>query len=182
VFASSQSGNLLKTGLALVYNENPWTFLRPVLAFAAGIVLAAWLQDSRSIRAWHRILLAAETALIVIGALLPSSSDAIANILFSAVCGMQAAGFSRFRHLNMTTVTVNSSFQKAVEKLSHYLHTKNPQALMEGALYALAAAAYLCGVLLGACLSKNVGRLSALAAALFPCAAIVLITITKKNR
>lgn len=155
VFANAQTGNMVLLGLRL--SEGRWhealRYLIPILAFAAGVLVADWMQrkwkHSRTIH-WRQLVLGLECALLFTIGFIPSGVwDASVNILISFVCALQVESFRTMHGLTYATTMCTGNLRSGTELLFRYFEEKNPHLLKSGLKYYAIIAAFILGAAAG---------------------------------
>lgn len=100
VFANAQTGNMLLLGVSI--SERNWPevvrYLFPVLAFAAGIMLADLVRfrmDEKKRLHWRQISVLLEAIVLAGVCFIPVSLNLLANSLTSLACGIQVESFRK---------------------------------------------------------------------------------------
>lgn len=155
VFANAQTGNMVLLGLRL--SEGRWhealRYLIPILAFAAGVLVADWMQHkwkhSRAIH-WRQLVLGLECMLLFVIGFLPSGAwDASVNILISFVCALQVESFRTMHGLAYATTMCTGNLRSGTELLFRYFEEKNPHLLRSGLKYYAIIATFILGAAAG---------------------------------
>lgn len=115
VFANAQTGNMLLLGVSI--SERNWPevvrYLFPVLAFAAGIMLADLVRfrmDERKRLHWRQISVLLEAIVLAGVCFIPVSLNLLANSLTSLACGIQVESFVRFTETELRLRCVSEIF------------------------------------------------------------------------
>lgn len=119
VMANAQTANLI---FLWVYGmAGNWAkalhFVPPILAFAIGIVIAAWLRRAAGERAGAISILIEILLLIVIGILHNRLPDLAGTLGISMVAAMQAAMFIRVEGTVCSTVMITGNMRQAIENV-----------------------------------------------------------------
>jgi len=117
VMANAQTANLV---LLWVYGSiGDWTkalhFVPPILAFAVGIVIAAWLRRATGDRASAISTLLEIVVLIAIGILHNRLPDLAGTLGISFVAAMQTAVFTRCEGATYSSVMITGNLRQAIE-------------------------------------------------------------------
>ncbi|MGX4769608.1 YoaK family protein [Bradyrhizobium guangdongense] len=117
VMANAQTANLV---LLWVYGmEGDWMralqFGPPILAFAVGIVIAAWLRRATGERASAVSTLLEIVFLITIGILHNRMPEVAGTLGISLVAAMQAAIFTKVEGATYSTVMITGNMRQAIE-------------------------------------------------------------------
>ncbi|WLB56717.1 YoaK family protein [Bradyrhizobium japonicum] len=119
VMANAQTANLI---LLWVYaTAGDWAkafhFVPPMLAFAVGIVIAAWLRRAAGERASAISTLIEILLLIAIGILHNRLPDIAGTLGISLVAAMQTAIFTKVEGVVCSTVMITGNMRQAVENI-----------------------------------------------------------------
>jgi uncharacterized membrane protein YoaK (UPF0700 family) len=117
VMANAQTANLV---LLWVYGSiGNWTkalhFVPPILAFAVGIVIAAWLRRATGDRASAISTLIEIVLLIAIGILHNRLPDIAGTLGISFVAAMQTAVFTKCEGAAYSSVMITGNMRQAIE-------------------------------------------------------------------
>jgi len=117
VMANAQTANLV---LLWVYGvagewEQALRFVPPMLAFAVGIVMAAWLRRATGERASVISTLIEILLLVAVGILHNRLPDLAGTLGISFVAAMQAAIFTRVEGVAYSTVMITGNMRQAIE-------------------------------------------------------------------
>lgn len=117
VMANAQTANLV---LLWVYGTtSEWGralhFVPPILAFAGGVVMAAWLRRAAGDRAAAISTLVEILLLVAIGILHNRLPDLAGTLGISFVAAMQAAVFTRVEGTVCSTVMITGNMRQAIE-------------------------------------------------------------------
>ncbi len=131
VFANAQTGNMVLLGLRL--SEHRWnealTYLIPILAFAAGVLLAEWMKSvfqHKRLLHWRQIVLATECALLFVIGFIPSGDwNPYVNIAISFICALQVESFRKMHGLNYASTMCTGNLRSGTEQLFHAIHEKD---------------------------------------------------------
>ncbi|MCA1470227.1 DUF1275 domain-containing protein [Bradyrhizobium sp. IC3195] len=119
VLANAQTANLIFLWVHAMTGN--WAkalhFVPPILAFAVGIVLAAWLRRATGERASAVSTLIEILLLIAIGILHNRLPDLAGTLGISAVAAMQAAMFVKVEGTVCSTVMITSNMRQAIENV-----------------------------------------------------------------
>ena len=128
VFANAQTGNMVLLGLRL--SERRWSeafhYLLPILAFAAGVLLAEWMksvfQHKRMLH-WRQIVIAIECAMLFGIGFIPSGNwNPYVNIAISFICALQVESFRKMHDLNYASTMCTGNLRSGTEQLFHAIH------------------------------------------------------------
>ena len=139
VFANAQTGNMLLLGVSI--SERNWPevvrYLFPVLAFAAGIMLADLVRfrmDEKKRLHWRQISVLLEAIVLAGVCFIPVSLNLLANSLTSLACGIQVESFRKIHGNGIATTMCIGNLRSGTAALSVYLREKKPEQL-EMSLY-----------------------------------------------
>ncbi|MCI8327181.1 MAG: DUF1275 domain-containing protein [Lachnospiraceae bacterium] len=134
VFANAQTGNILLFGVFLSEGnvQRAMRYLCPILAFAAGIVLADVIRHhlkEQSLPHWRQISVLLE-ALVLFGVgMIPQEWNLLANSLTSLACGIQVESFRKIRGNGIATTMCIGNLRTATEAMYSYIHTRKKKKL-----------------------------------------------------
>jgi uncharacterized membrane protein YoaK (UPF0700 family) len=119
VMANAQTANLV---LLWVYGmAGDWAravqFVPPILAFAVGIVIAAWLRRAAGDRASAISTLVEILLLIAIGILHNRMPEVAGTLGISLVAAMQTAIFTKVEGATYSTVMITGNMRQAIENI-----------------------------------------------------------------
>ncbi|TFV73615.1 DUF1275 domain-containing protein [Bradyrhizobium frederickii] len=119
VMANAQTANLIFLWVYATAGDWPKAlhFVPPILAFAVGIVIAAWLRRIVGERAGAISTLLEILLLIAIGILHNRLPDLAGTLGISVVAAMQAAAFSKVEGTNCSTVMITGNMRQAIETI-----------------------------------------------------------------
>lgn len=119
VMANAQTANLIF--LWVYATAGDWAkafhFVPPILAFAVGIVISAWLRRMAGERAGAISTLVEILLLIAIGILHNRLPDLAGTLGISLVAAMQAASFTRVEGTTCSTVMITGNMRQAIETM-----------------------------------------------------------------
>ena len=159
VFANAQTGNIVLLSASLINGDmhKAASYMIPLLSFAAGIYAALSIRRlwkaSRPMH-WRHIVLAAETATLLISAVI--SSDAAANAMISFSCAMQIETFRHFRGNAYASTMCIGNIRALMENLHSWRHGSR-QAGQSCRNYAIVLLSFMAGVMLGISLMPIMG-------------------------
>ena len=169
VFANAETGNIVLLGLRLSEGDLPGAvlYLLPILAYAAGVVVAeavrARLKDS--LLHWRQYVVAAEAALLCLVAFLPQSLNTAANATVACVCAMQVQCFRKIRGNTLATTMCTGNLRSGTELLFRWRQTGDRQQLRRGLEYCAIILFFILGALGGGLLAGRLGDRTALVCA-----------------
>ena len=131
VFANAQTGNMVLLGLRL--SERRWgdalTYLIPILAFTAGVLLAEWMKSlfkQTRLLHWRQIVLAVECVLLFVIGFIPSGGwNPYVNIAISFVCALQVESFRTLHGLSYATTMCTGNLRSGTELLFQAIKHKD---------------------------------------------------------
>ncbi|MPM04413.1 hypothetical protein SDC9_50690 [bioreactor metagenome] len=155
VFANAQTGNMVLLGIRLA--ERNWggavRYLIPIIAFAAGVLLAEWIQSALKGRAnvrWRQAVLLLEIALLAIIGFMPDGSwNWAVNVAVSFVCALQVEAFRTMHGLSYATTMCTGNLRSGTECLFLYFQTKNKVLFSNGMKYYAIIVVFIVGAVLG---------------------------------
>lgn len=163
VFAYAQTGNILLLGIRVSRGEwaRAWSYLLPILAFVAGLLIANAARGSRVPRfsSWRTIILVAECVIFFGVGFIPQDGNAYANCLISLACGMQTESFGTIRGHSVATTMCVGNLRSAVNAFYGFWSTKNRQLAEKAALIGGIILSFVAGAVLGnTCIEWFAGR------------------------
>jgi uncharacterized membrane protein YoaK (UPF0700 family) len=163
VMANAQTANLV---LFWVYGaggkwEQALLFVPPMLAFAVGTVMAAWLRRATGTRV-SAISALIEIALLVMIGILHNRSPHLAGTLgLSLVAAIQAANFTKVQGATYSSVMVTGDLRLAIEGLFAAISSSGETgALRRSGVYVSVCVAFGMGVAAGAFATKSITELA----------------------
>lgn len=155
VFANAQTGNMVLLGIRLA--ERNWggavRYLIPIIAFAAGVLLAEWIQAAlkgRSSVRWRQAVLLLEIALLAVIGFAPDGSwNWAVNVAVSFVCALQVEAFRTMHGLSYATTMCTGNLRSGTECLFLYFRTRNRVLLSSGMKYYAIIVVFILGAVLG---------------------------------
>ncbi|WP_409192623.1 YoaK family protein [Bradyrhizobium sp. RDM4] len=160
VMANAQTANLV---LLWVYGSiGNWTkalhFVPPILAFAAGILVAAWLRRATGARA-SAIGTLIEILLLVAVAILHNRLPDVAGTLgISFVAAIQSAVFTRVEGVLYSSVMITGNMRQAIEGL--FAAASGDGALRPPGIFATLCVTFGLGAAVGAFATKQIPNLA----------------------
>lgn len=119
VFANAQTGNILLFGVNVA--RGAWgealSYFFPVLAFSIGIASAVVIRQvcgERGHLHWRQYCLAGECVILFGAAVLPQSSNLLANSLISLACGAQVEAFRKIQGSSVATTMCIGNLRSAI--------------------------------------------------------------------
>lgn len=130
VFANAQTGNILLFAVNLS-ERNYLTAMRyffPVLAFVAGIALAAnvrhFFREARKLH-WRQTSVMFEMVLLFFVSFLPQSRNLLANCLTSFACGIQVEAFRKIEGTALATTMCIGNLRTATQSLCEWIYARD---------------------------------------------------------
>ncbi|MBR0841124.1 DUF1275 domain-containing protein [Bradyrhizobium liaoningense] len=163
VMANAQTANLI---LLWVYAtagswEKALQFVPPILAFAVGIVIAAWLRRIVGERAGAISTLLEILLLIAIGILHNRLPDLAGTLGISFVAAMQAAIFTRVEGVGCSTVMITGNMRQAIENAFAAVSGSAPLGtLRRSGIFFTLCAVFGLGAAVGAFATKSIPDLA----------------------
>ncbi|UWU95655.1 YoaK family protein [Bradyrhizobium sp. CB1015] len=163
VLANAQTANLIF--LWVHATAGNWTealhFVPPILAFAAGIVVAAWLRRAAGERAGVISTLVEIILLIAVGILHNRLPDAAGTLGISFVAAMQAATFTRVEGTACSTVMITGNMRQAIEAIFAVASGGAPVGTLRwSGIFLALCAVFGFGAAAGALATKNIPDLA----------------------
>lgn len=153
VLANAQTANVIFLWVNAMAGD--WTkalhFVPPILAFTAGIVMAAWLRRVAGERASALSVLVEIVFLIVIGILHNRLPDVAGTLGISMVAAMQSAIFIKVEGATCSTVMITGNMRQTIENLFAVAYGGAPLGtLRKSATFFALCALFGCGAAAGA--------------------------------
>lgn len=163
VMANAQTANLVL--LAVYGAADEWEqaahFVPPMLAFAVGIVMAAWLRRAAGNRASAISTLIEILLLVVVGILHNRLPDIAGTLGISFVAAMQTAVFTRVEGTAYSSVMITGNLRQAIEGV---LAAASPSGeigtLRRSGIYTVLCVAFGIGAAVGAYSTKVIPDLA----------------------
>jgi len=159
VMANAQTANLIFLWVyAMAGNRaEALHFVPPILAFATGTVIAAWLRRVADERAPALATLIEILLLVAIGILHNRLPDLAGTLGISMVAAMQAAMFVKVEGTMCSTVMITGNMRQAIENVFAAVARSAPSGTLRrsGIFFALCAV-FGCGAAAGAFATKNI--------------------------
>ena len=155
VFANAQTGNIVLLGVNLFEGEiqAALRYLLPILAFAAGVVVAELVRrrlDGRATVHWRQVILVIEMAALAAVAFLPQSLNMAANAAVSFICAMQVEAFRKLHGSAFATTMCTGNLRSGTEQLYRYAVTGDRVCRIKGMHYIGIILFFIAGAGLGA--------------------------------
>ena len=155
VFANAQTGNMVLLGLRL--SQQRWAdsllYLIPILAFAAGVLLAEWIRSAfrkNQHLHWRQLVLVIECVLLLTIGFVPSGRwNPSVNIAISFVCALQAESFRTVHGLTYATTMCTGNLRSGTELLFRSIQGKDVGLFRSAMKYYAIIAVFICGAVAG---------------------------------
>jgi uncharacterized membrane protein YoaK (UPF0700 family) len=163
VMANAQTANLV---FLWVYGSaGNWAkalhFVPPMIAFAVGIVVAAWLGRAAGERAGYISILTEILLLLAVGVVHNHLPDLAGTLGISFVAALQTAIFTRVEGVAYSSVMATGNFRQAIEGLFGALYGPNQiGALRRSGIFTGLCVAFGAGAAVGAFLTKQIPYLA----------------------
>jgi len=155
VFANAQTGNMVLLGLRISEGHflDALRYLLPILAFAAGVLLAEWIksryQGSRAFH-WRQLVLGIEIVLLCgIGFVPDGNLNPYVNIAISLVCALQVESFRTLHELTYATTMCTGNLRSGTEQLFRYFQTRERSFLQNSLHYFGIILVFIAGAVFG---------------------------------
>ena len=162
VFANAQTGNVVLLGLHLAAGDlrGIGTYLIPILAFLAGVLVAEAVRRRCAGRVlhWRQICVALEILALLAVAFFPQSRNMEANLLVSFVCALQVQSFRKLDGITCATTMCTGNLRSAGELLFRYWDTRDAAFLRKSLRYFFVDAVFLAGAALGVACVRFLGE------------------------
>lgn len=155
VFANAQTGNVLlfSVNLSTGNFRVALNYLFPIMAFAAGVAIAAVLRikfRNRPRVHWRQIVVLLEAVLFFAVAFIPQSLNLLANSLISLACGAQVESFRKVHDgTGIATTMCIGNLRAGVQSVCEFCSTKDKQTLKRGLLSFAIILAFAVGAVSG---------------------------------
>lgn len=155
VFANTQTGNLVLLGYCIAEGNTKKIvyYSLSILAFSIGILITKLVEQKFHEKhefLWLHITLGIEMAALFIVMFIPNGKhDVLANIMIAFVCAIQVQSFRKVNGNSYSTTMFTGNLKNAAERLSHYLFTKDVNALENGTIYTAVIAMFVLGAGIG---------------------------------
>lgn len=155
VFANAQTGNMVLLGIRLSQGRmtDALHYLIPVIAFAAGVLLAEWFQSrhhgNRTFH-WRQLVLGIEILLLLAIGFVPDGAlNPYVNISISFVCALQVESFRTMHSLTYATTMCTGNLRSGTELLFRYLKTRERRLLHNSLKYFGIIVVFILGAAVG---------------------------------
>ena len=180
VFANAQTGNIVLLGGYLAQGQfrTAGRYLIPILAFAAGVIVAELIKARFRYHPalhWRQITVGAEVAILAAVAFLPQRWNVPANLAVSFVCAMQVESFRKIRGNTYATTMCTGNLRSATELLFRCCRSGGRCEREQCLQYYGIILFFACGAALGALFCRSLGERAVLLACLLLAAAFLLM-------
>ena len=180
VFANAQTGNIVLLGVYLAQGQfrTAGRYLIPILAFAAGVIVAELIKARFRYHPalhWRQITVAAELLLLAAVAFLPAALDNAANVLVAFVCAVQVESFRKVNGNAFATTMCTGNLRSGTERLYLWGKTGERDHGHRAAQYYGIIVFFIVGAALGAWCSGRWGQRAVLGACVLLLAAFLLM-------
>jgi uncharacterized membrane protein YoaK (UPF0700 family) len=163
VLANAQTANLIflwVNAMAGIWAK-ALHFVPPILSFAGGIVLAAWLRRAAGERASALSVLIEIVLLVAIGVLHNRMSEVAGTLGLSLVAAIQAGIFTKVEGTLCSTVMITGNMRQAVENIFTMVAGGTPAGTTRRTwIFIALCAAFGFGAAVGAFTTKTIPNLS----------------------
>lgn len=156
VFANTQTGNLVLLGCSVAQGNLAKViyYLLAISSFIMGIWLAKIIEykvKEGKYFYWLHMILGIEILILFIVMYIPEGQwNILANMMVSFVCALQVQGFRKVNGNAYSTVMFTGNLKSLAERFSHYMITKDQEALVNGSIYLGVIVMFVIGGWLGA--------------------------------
>ena len=156
VFANAQTGNvvLMSQNFMLGNVAAALSYMVPLLAFAAGILVAERIESHFENRHWRHMILILEILSLLAVGFIGRKFDMIANMIVSFSCAMQVQTFRKVHGYGYASTMCIGNLRSGIESISQYAREKDRQFLRKslhffGIIFIFAIGAGVGGILSG---------------------------------
>lgn len=188
VFANAQTGNIVLLGIQIANRDlqKSLLYLSPIVAFAAGVVIADIIKRryfrTQAIR-WEQIILLIELAVLASVVFIPlGDMDFLANILVSFVCSLQVCGFRNLHGSPYATTMCTGNLRSGMEQLCLYFSTKDKEAGRRSLHYFIIILSFIAGAAFAAAMAVVLKENSVWLSCGLLFTVFILISIKERNR
>lgn len=186
VFANAQTGNIVLLGVYLAQGQfrTAGRYLIPILAFAAGVIVAELIKARFRYHPalhWRQITVGAELAILAAVAFLPQRWNVPANLAVSFVCAMQVESFRKIEGNAYATTMCIGNLRSGMEYLYRWHVTRDRAHLHRAKVYYLVILVFVLGAALGGVTCRSLGRLSILICCPLLLSAVAVMAWTKRS-
>lgn len=179
VFANAQTGNMVLLGIQLAQGNflRALYYLVPIITFFVGVFFVEFIKAKFKINKtlhWRQIAIAIELILLLGIAFLPQGRyNAIATIVVSFVCSLQAQSFRKFNGNAYASTMCTGNLRSASEHFFRYSSFKNKEELKVTLQYLIVILFFILGAIIG-CYLTNVYEVKSV---LFSCLGLVVVLL-----
>lgn len=163
VMANAQTANLVLLCVHGAVGEwgRALHFVPPILAFAVGVVIAAWLRRATGERASAISTLIEILLLVLVGVLHNRLPDLAGTLGISCVAAMQAAVFTKVEGMTYSTVMITGNMRQAIEGMfTAASGGRPPGTLRRSGIFMAVCVAFGLGAAAGALATKGIPDLA----------------------
>ncbi|WP_243158140.1 YoaK family protein [Aminipila terrae] len=177
VFANAQTGNMVLLGIQLAQGNffKALHYFVPIITFFAGIFFVELIKSrfKRNYTVhWRQIAIAIEFVALMVVAFLPGGRyDALAIILVSFVCSLQAQSFRKFNGNAYASTMCTGNLRSASEHFFRYCSSNKTEELKVGVKYLIIILFFISGAIIGCYLTK----LYEIKSVLFSCMGLAMV-------
>lgn len=159
VFSNAQTGNVVLMSQHIMQGDFAAgiRYLFPVLAFAAGVLLAEQVEhrykNSRKVH-WRQIIVIMEIVMLLAVGFIPATYNMAATVIVSLACSMQVQTFRKVKGYSYASTMCIGNLRSGTESLSVYIREKQPGALRKSLHYYGIIAIFAIGAGIGGVCSK----------------------------
>ncbi len=187
VFSNAQTGNVVRVGVALALQD--WSQAGrcavSILTYTIGVFLTEIIHmryRNASVFHWRQFILCIEIAVMIVVAVLPlGTMDALANILISFVCALQAQSFRKIDGNTMVTTMCTGNLRSGTALLSQALAGRDRARFRSAMEYYGIILFFMIGAAAGALISLCGDSRVALVPAALMLAALLLMFIRHRR-
>ncbi len=179
VFANAQTGNIVLLGIQLAQGNflRALYYLVPIVTFFVGVFFVEFIKAKFKINKtlhWRQIAIAIELILLLGIAFLPQGRyNAIATIVVSFVCSLQAQSFRKFNGNAYASTMCTGNLRSASEHFFRYSSLKKKEELKVTLQYLIVILFFILGAIIG-CYLTNVYEVKSV---LFSCLGLVVVLL-----
>lgn len=163
VFANAQTGNIVLLGMNIASGN--WGrvvyYLVPILAFAAGVIVAELIKGyfkRRPAIHWRQIVLLVEIFVLLGVAFIPQGElDLVANTAVSFICSLQVESFRKVNGNAFATTMCTGNLRSGTELLCRFFQTGESALLRRSMQYFGIILFFLIGAVIGFFFTKSFG-------------------------
>jgi uncharacterized membrane protein YoaK (UPF0700 family) len=161
VMANAQTANLVLLWVhgTVGKSEQAVHFIPPIAAFAAGVVIAAWMRRATGDRATAISTLIEIVLLVAVAILYNRLPDLAGTVGISFVAAMQTAIFTKVEGVAYSSVMITGNLRQAIEGLFAGV-SGQLSSLRRSGIFAALCAAFGIGAAVGAYATKSVPNLA----------------------